>query len=235
METGYDVLPCASSRRARMLRLHPDMDQTAADRSVAEAPGSQRLTEIRIHGRGGQGNMVAAYILAQAAFEQGRFGQAFPSFGPERRGAPVSAFVRIAERPLRRYCQVLSPDFLIIQDDGLLRVAGIMAGLRAGGGILVNSAKDPRELETQLEGALTDNRLIVLPASALATEFLGKPMPNTALLAAFLALTELLPLEALEHALERRFRDRTLAQNLALVREAASRVPAGLWKEAADA
>lgn len=210
------------------------MDQTAADRSVAEVPWSQGLTEIRIHGRGGQGNIVAAYVLAQAAFEQGRFAQAFPSFGPERRGAPVSSFVRIAERPLRRHCQVLSPDFLIIQDDGLLRVAGITAGLRAGGGILVNSAKDLPELETQLEGALTDNRLIVLPASALATEFLGKAMPNTALLAAFLALTELLPLEALERALERRFRDRTLAQNLALVRQAASRVPAGLWKEAAD-
>lgn len=211
------------------------MEQTIVPRRPSEGPHPARLIEIRIHGRGGQGNMVAAYILAQAAFEQRRFAQAFPSFGPERRGAPVSSFVRLAERPIQRHCQVVNPDFLIIQDQGLLHVRGITAGLRPNGGILVNSARELPELEAEAAERLENRNLIVLSADALAAAILGKPLPNTALLAAFLALTELLPLDALEQALARRFKEETLKRNLALVRAAASQVPAGLWREAAHA
>ncbi len=211
------------------------MEQTLARRDIAGTSRPVKLTEIRIHGRGGQGNIVAAYILAQAAFEEGRFAQAFPSFGPERRGAPVSSFVRLAESPVQRHCEVLNPDFLIIQDHGLLHVPGITAGLRPGGGILVNSARELSGLEAEAADSLESRNVIVLAADALANEILGKPLPNTALLAAFLALTDLLPLDALEKALARRFKDETLKRNLALVRAAASQVPAGLWREAAHA
>ncbi len=186
------------------------------------------ITEIRIHGRGGQGNVVAAYLLATAAFEAGRFGQAFPSFGPERRGAPVAAFVRIADHPVRRRSQVRTPSFLIIQDEKLLHVHGIIDGLLPGGGILVNSRRTAAELSLP-PGVGT----ITIPATRLAAEILGAPVPNTALIAAFLALTELLPLAALEKALARRFEGETLRRNLRLVRQAAARVPAGLWKEEA--
>ena len=188
------------------------------------------MIEVRIHGRGGQGNVVAAYSLATAAIDEGRFGQAFPAFGAERRGAPVVAFVRIAAQPLRRRCQVLHPAFLIIQDQALLHVPGITDGLLADGGILVNSSLSSETLSEQ-----TGLNLITLPAGILAKEFLGRPVPNTALLAAFLTLTELLPHEALIKALKHRFKGEILDRNIALIEHAASQVPKGLWKETAHA
>jgi pyruvate ferredoxin oxidoreductase gamma subunit len=150
------------------------------------------LIEVRIHGRGGQGNVVAAYLLATAAIDEGHFGQAFPAFGAERRGAPVVAFVRIADRTLRRRNQVLQPDFLIIQDRALLKVPGVLDGLRPGGGILVNTSLDAATLGEQL-----GHEVVTLPATQLEKTHLGRPVPNTALLAAFLALTEMLPMTAL--------------------------------------
>jgi pyruvate ferredoxin oxidoreductase gamma subunit len=186
------------------------------------------MIEIRIHGRGGQGNIVAAYILAQAAFEHGRFAQAFPSFGPERRGAPVASFVRITDEPIRRHCEVIKPSFVIVQDHALLHSPGTIEGLVKGGGILVNSIKPQA-------GLAIGANLVAIPASRLATEILGRPIPNTALLAAFLTLTELLPLEALDKAMALRFRAETLERNLRLVREAAASVAAGAWKEIAHA
>jgi pyruvate ferredoxin oxidoreductase gamma subunit len=188
------------------------------------------MTEIRIHGRGGQGNVIAAYILAQAAFECGKFAQAFPSFGPERRGAPVTAFVRITGVPVHRHCQVLAPAFLILQDHALLHAAGITQGLLPHGKILVNWSR-PIAPATAGNG----HQVVVIPAASLAMEYLGKPVPNTALLAALLTLTEMLPLQALERALALRFAGEMLERNLSLVRKAAQMVPAGLWKEAADA
>jgi len=189
-----------------------------------------RMTEIRIHGRGGQGNVVAAYILAQAAFECGKFAQAFPSFGPERRGAPVTAFVRITGIPIRRHCQVLQPAFLVLQDHALLHSPETTEGLLPEGRILVNSSK-PIEAPTAGNG----HEVVVIPAASLAMEYLGKPVPNTALLAALVTLTEIVPLGALEKALALRFRDETLERNVRLVRKAAQSVPAGLWKETVDA
>ncbi len=188
------------------------------------------MMEIRIHGRGGQGNVVAAYILAQAAFEYGKFAQAFPSFGPERRGAPVTAFVRITGVPVRRHCQVLQPGVLILQDHALLHSPGITQGLLPEGKILVNWSK-PIAPATAGDG----RQVVVIPAAALAMEYLGRPVPNTALLAALITLTEMLPMRALEAALALRFSGEILERNIRLVHKAAEIVPAGLWKEAADA
>jgi len=188
------------------------------------------MIEIRIHGRGGQGNVVAAYLLATAAFEQGRYGQAFPAFGAERRGAPVTAFVRLAEAPIRRRCEVRKPAFLIIQDDALLHVPGVLSGLQPGGGILVNS--------TQTSEALSDahgQAMQSLAATRLAQAILGRPVPNTALLAAFLTLTELLPLQSLVKALSGRFQGKVLDDNTALIERAAAQVTPAIWKEGAHA
>lgn len=188
------------------------------------------MIEVRIHGRGGQGNVVAAYLLATAAIDEGHFGQAFPAFGAERRGAPVVAFVRIADRTLRRRNQVLQPDFLIIQDRALLKVPGVLDGLRPGGGILVNTSLDAVTLGEQL-----GHEVVTLPATQLAKTHLGRPVPNTALLAAFLALTEMLPMSALTGALGQKFRGDILERNLRLIEAAAQQVPAGQWKEMAHA
>lgn len=188
------------------------------------------MIEVRIHGRGGQGNVVAAYLLATAAFEEGRYGQAFPAFGAERRGAPVTAFVRIADAPIRRRCEVRQPAFLIIQDEALLHVSGVLDGLLPGGGILVNSGRPSDQLSAE-----HGHDMLGLPASALATEILGRPMPNTALLAAFLTLSGLLPCEALVKALAERFRGKILEKNTALIERASSMVTPGLWQEVSHA
>jgi pyruvate ferredoxin oxidoreductase gamma subunit len=184
------------------------------------------LIEVRIHGRGGQGNVVAAYLLATAAIDEGHFAQAFPAFGAERRGAPVVAFVRIAGQTLRRRNQVLLPDFVIVQDHALLHVPGVLDGLRPGGGILVNTALDAARLGDQL-----GREVATLPATQLAQTHLGRPVPNTALLAAFLALTGILPMDALTRALGQKFRGDVLARNLALIDAASRQVTAGSWQE----
>lgn len=188
------------------------------------------MIEVRIHGRGGQGNVVAAYLLATAAIDEGHFGQAFPAFGAERRGAPVVAFVRIADHTLRRRNQVLQPDFLIIQDRALLKVPGVLDGLPPGGGILVNTSLDAATLGEQL-----GHEVVTLPATQLAISHLGRPVPNTALLAAFLALTEMLPMTALTGALGQKFKGDILERNLRLIEAAAQQVPAGQWREMAHA
>jgi pyruvate ferredoxin oxidoreductase gamma subunit len=188
------------------------------------------MIEVRIHGRGGQGNVVAAYLLASAAFAEGRYGQAFPAFGAERRGAPVTAFVRIADAPIRRRCEVLLPDFLIIQDQALLRVQGVLDGLKPGGGILVNSNRPSGELSAEF-----GREMVSMPATTLATEVLGRPVPNTALLAGFLGLTGMLPRGALVKALAGRFRGKVLEKNTQLIARAAELVEQDAWKEAIHA
>lgn len=188
------------------------------------------MIEVRIHGRGGQGNVVAAYLLATAAFHVGKHCQAFPNFGAERRGAPVTAFVRIAETPILRRNQVLAPDFLIVQDHGLLAIPGTAEGLKPGGGIVVNAHLPSPEIE-----AATGRPTVAFPAAQLAQATLGKPVPNVALLAAFLTVTGLLPLDALVKAVAERFKGEVLERNVKLIHEAAQAVPADLWKEAAHA
>lgn len=188
------------------------------------------MIEIRIHGRGGQGNVVAAYLLATAAFEDGRYAQAFPSFGAERRGAPVTAFVRIAEQPIRRRCEVREPAYLIIQDEALLHVAGVLNGLLPGGGVLVNSNRSSDDLS-----ALVGRPVVALAASKLANEVLGRPVPNTALLAAFLQLSGMLPQDALVKALGERFKGKVLETNTRLIERAAQLVTPNAWKEEARA
>ncbi|MDD3765160.1 MAG: 2-oxoacid:acceptor oxidoreductase family protein [Nevskiales bacterium] len=190
------------------------------------------MIEVRVHGRGGQGNVVAAYLLATAAIEHGWHALAFPAFGAERRGAPVAAFVRMAEQSFRRRDQIAHPDFLIVQDDALLHVPGILAGLKPGGGILINSRREASTLDLPLDG---DVRVQSLPANELAMEHLGRPLPNAPLLAAFLLLSGALPVDALKQAYSGRFHGGTLDANLKLIDAAAQYVRAGAWQEGADA
>ena len=189
------------------------------------------MIEYRIHGRGGQGNVAAAYLLAAAAFEAGWNCQAFPAFGAERRGAPVAAFVRIDKAPIQLRSQIRSPDILIIQDDTLLQDLNITSGLKPDGAMLVNSVHESEEIARQFKC-----RCMSIDATAIALAQIGRPIPNTALLAALLTLTGQFPLSALVTALEGRFHGDVLEQNRALVEQAAKAVPEGLWaKEKSDA
>jgi pyruvate ferredoxin oxidoreductase gamma subunit len=171
--------------------------------------------EVRFHGRGGQGVVTAAELLSTAAFDQGRSAQAIPSFGSERTGAPVAAFVRVADRPIRSHDPVLSPDVVVVQDPTMLHAEGILAGLRPGGLLLVNSARRPEEL------GLTDchAHVVTVAASDLARARLGRPLPNTALLGALARITGVVSLPALQQAIRSRFRGGAGEQNASLAED----------------
>jgi len=188
------------------------------------------MLEIRIHGRGGQGNVVAAYLLADAAFRSGFECQAFPSFGAERRGAPVAAFVRFSRDPIRLRCQVVRPHFVIVQDPRLVRGVNVAEGLAPGGGVLLDG-RGPAAAAGLPEGC----DALAIPATDMALEELGRPLPNVPLLAAFLRLTGVISAEALAKTLSQRFQGEILEKNLKLAVQASDRVPEGRWSEVAHA
>jgi pyruvate ferredoxin oxidoreductase gamma subunit len=174
------------------------------------------MFEVRIHGRGGQGVVTAAELLSVAAFHTGRYAQAFPSFGSERTGAPVVAFCRIAERPIRLREPVLRPDAIVVQDVTLLRQIDVLAGLADDGQVLVNSGRTVAELGL----AGYDGRIFTVPASELARAHVGRPLPNAALLGGLAALCHLVPLAAVVEAIGQRFPGLLGTANVAAAAEA---------------
>lgn len=180
------------------------------------------MVEIRIHGRGGQGVVTAADMFAMAAFSEGHYAQAFPSFGSERTGAPVVSYCRISDDPIRTREPVLEPDILIVQDPTLLAVVDVFAGLRPGGFAIVNSTKPLDELdlpELPADGD-TPTRLIAIPASEIAKKHVGRPLPNAALMGAVAAATGITRLESVKEAIEHRFFGRIAEANVAAAAEA---------------
>ena len=179
------------------------------------------MLQIRIHGRGGQGVVTAAELLSVAAFEQGRHAQAFPSFGSERTGAPVVAYCRIDDRAIRLREPIVAPDVLIVQDPTLLHQVDLFQGLVPDGYVLINSRRSFDELGL-VDIALRHRheRLITVPASEIAMKHLGRPLPNAALLGGFAALSGLISLDAVAHAIGDRFRGAVAAANTAAATEA---------------
>jgi len=164
------------------------------------------MFEVRIHGRGGQGVVTAAELLSLAAFREGLQAQAFPSFGSERMGAPVVAFCRVDERPIRRREPIAEPDAVVVQDPTLLHHVDVFGGLRAEGFVLVNSKRTLDELGlADLRERHTAQRLLNVPASEIARSWLGRPIPNAALLGGLVALTGLVKLDSLLGAIAERF------------------------------
>ncbi|MDX3387242.1 2-oxoacid:acceptor oxidoreductase family protein [Streptomyces niveiscabiei] len=159
------------------------------------------MFQVRIHGRGGQGAVTAAELLSVAAFDEGRHAQAFPSFGSERTGAPVAAFCRIDDRPIRVREPVTRPDALVVQDATLLHQVDVFEGLRGDGAVLVNSARDAAGLGLE---TLT-GRVLTIPAASIALRRTGRPVPNAALLGGLAALTGCVGIDALTEAIRDRF------------------------------
>jgi len=161
---------------------------------------------VRIHGRGGQGAVTAAEMLSVAVFDEGRHAQAFPTFGSERTGAPVVAFCRIDDRPIRLREPITDPDAVIVQDPTLLHQVNLFAGLESGGFLLVNTSRRLGDLGLDdLGRRLSPTHAIAVPATEIAREHLGRPLPNAALLGAFAALTEVVSLGAVCEAIRSRF------------------------------
>lgn len=161
---------------------------------------------VRIHGRGGQGAVTAAELLSVAAFDEGRHAQAFPTFGSERTGAPVVSFCRIDDRPIRLREPIAEPDALVVQDPTLLHQVNLFAGLRDDGFLIVNTSKPLEDLGLgELVERLTPEHLVAVPATEIAREHLGRPLPNAALLGAFAALTGEVSLRSVTDAIRERF------------------------------
>ena len=179
------------------------------------------MFQIRIHGRGGQGVVSGAEMLSVAAFLEGRHAQAFPSFGSERTGAPVVAFCRIDDRAIRLREPVLAPDVLIVQDRTLLHQVDVFQGLRPDGYVLINSSRSFDELGlADISARFRRERLTHVPATEIALKHLGRPLPNAVLLGGFAALSGLVSLEAVSHAIGVKFSGKVAAANVAAATEA---------------
>ena len=188
---------------------------------------------MRIHGRGGQGVVTAAEILSIAAFVEGRHAQAFPTFGSERTGAPVVAFCRIADAPIRSREPIAEPDALIVQDPTLLHQVALFDGLGEYGYLLINTARDLAELGLdEFVRRFRSERVLTVPATEIAREHVGRPLPNAALLGGFAALTGVVSLESVAAAIAEKFAGTVGERNIAAARrtyeavEASRREPA---------
>jgi len=177
---------------------------------------------VRFHGRGGQGAVTAADLLALAAFEEGRYAQSFPSFGSERMGAPVVAYCRLGEREIRTREPVLAPDCVIVIDPTLVHQVDLFAGLGPEGYLLVNSSRPLDELGlTSLAARFRPERLRTVPATEVALRQIGRPLPNAAMLGGFAALTAEVTIAAISSAIRERFSDNpsVAERNVAAVAE----------------
>src|SRR3989304_2416353 len=173
------------------------------------------MKEIRFHGRGGQGVVTAADLLAIAAFYENNFCQAFPAFGVEGRGAPVMAFARIDDKPIRRRNQIARPDYVMVQDSTLLDVIDVSQGLKEGGTVIINTSKHPDEIKLK-----TPVKVHTVDGTSIALEILGRPIVNTVMLGIFSGITEEVSIEAVKKAVEKRFTGKILEKNLSVVETA---------------
>lgn len=165
------------------------------------------MFEVRIHGRGGQGVVTAADLLSIAAFHDGRHSQSFPSFGSERTGAPVVAFCRIDQKEIRSHDPIAHPDAVIIIDPTVLLQVDVFGGIKPDAYILINTAHTFEELGlADLRARHSPEKLCTVPATELAREHLGRPLPNVPMLGAFAGLTEQVAMESVAEAIRSKFK-----------------------------
>jgi pyruvate ferredoxin oxidoreductase gamma subunit len=163
----------------------------------------EKMIEIRLHGRGGQGAVTSAEILSEAAISEGKYAQAFPSFGPERRGAPVQAFIRIsANQPIRNRSSITEPDVVVVQDPGLLRVVNVASGLKPGGVIIINTTKTAAQIRQEFK---INGRIATVGGAKIAMETLGVNIVNTTMIGAIMKVAEPVKMESLTHPIMTRF------------------------------
>lgn len=175
------------------------------------------MKEVRLHGRGGQGVVTAAELIAQAAFADGKYALAFPSFGSERMGAPVTSFVKLSDKPIRARNQIYEPDYLIVQDATLIGSIDVTAGLKSDGLMIIDTEKRPDQLKLN-----TKAKILTIPATKIALEVIGRPIQNTTLLGYFAAVTGLISIDGVRKAIEHRFPAAIAQRNMAAVEKAFS-------------
>ena len=149
------------------------------------------IIEIRWHGRGGQGAKTASLLLADAAFNTGKYIQGFPEYGPERMGAPITAFNRISTNPIKVHSNIYEPDYVVVVDDTLLDAVDVTAGLKETGAIVINTTKEADEIKSKLKGY--KGRVYGIDAREISIKALGKYFPNTPMLAAIVKVSQIMP------------------------------------------
>jgi len=149
-----------------------------------------KVVEIRWHGRGGQGAKTASLLLADAAFNTGKYIQGFPEYGPERMGAPITAYNRISDDRLSLHCNIYEPDYVVVVDDTLLETVDVTAGLKETGAIIVNSDKTPDEIKSRLKGY--KGQVCTIDARTISIDTLGKYFPNTPMLGAVVKVSKIM-------------------------------------------
>ncbi|EFI33352.1 pyruvate/ketoisovalerate oxidoreductase, gamma subunit [Desulfonatronospira thiodismutans ASO3-1] len=174
------------------------------------------MWEIRLHGRGGQGAVTSAELLARAAISREKFAQAFPSFGPERRGAPVQAFVRVDDKKIRKREKIYQPDMVLVLDPSLLDVVNVAEGLKEDGIVVVNSPQDSAELKQKHNwpGAYT------VDATKIAMDILSVPITNTTMLGALLKASGILEPQDMEEVIMDRFGPKLGPKNFEALKKA---------------
>lgn len=173
------------------------------------------LFEMRWHGRGGLGAVTSAELVARAAISEGKYAQSFPSFGPERRGAPVVAFLRVSDEFIRIRTSIYKPDVVAVLDPGLLHAVDVTSGLKDGGTIIINSRRSPSELKSEFGFKWP---VAAIDATRIARETIGLPITNTAMIGALLKIVEIVKMDSLLAQFQERFGFRAKANIEAMKR-----------------
>ena len=174
------------------------------------------MIEIRVHGRGGQGAVTSTELIALAAINEGKYAQAFPSFGPERRGAPVMAFARISDKAIRTREKVSTPDIVVVLDPTILKIVDVTAGLKKDGMVVLNTAKDEKEVR-KIFGIKA--KMSLVDATGIAMKHIGRPITNTTMLGALIKASEIVDIKSMKKPLQERF-GRIAEKNLNAMSEA---------------
>jgi 2-oxoacid:acceptor oxidoreductase gamma subunit (pyruvate/2-ketoisovalerate family) len=177
-----------------------------------------QFQEIRWHGRGGQGAWTASELLAKAAILEGKHVQSFPEFGPERMGAPLAAYTRISNQPIRLHCSIYTPNVAVVLDPTLLKTVKVTDGLVEDGILIVNSKESPTEMRQKLR--ITSQKIWTVPATDIAMKILNVPITNTAMLGAATRAASSVKLESIDKVIKKRFRQELAERNMAVIREA---------------
>jgi pyruvate ferredoxin oxidoreductase gamma subunit len=183
-----------------------------------------QLCEIRFHGRGGQGAWTASLLLAQAGLAEGKQIQSFPAFGPERAGAPLTAYTRISDEPILIHSNVYEPDLVVVLDSTLISPS-IIEGVKKTSKIIVNSNESPAKIKQRLN--ISDNEVWVIDATSLSLRVIGAPITNTAMLGALIRASSIITLDSIIQVVKERFSGKVLEQNIEVIETAYKQVVMG--------
>ena len=164
---------------------------------------AKTMTEIRWHGRGGQGAKTAAQLVAQVALEEGKQSQGFPEYGPERMGAPIRGFTRISDGPIRLHCPIERPDVVVVLDETLIGMPAVTEAAGEGTIFVINTAMDPREMGQKIN--VEGSTVFCVDATRISIEELGRPMPNTSMVGALIRATGCISIDTVKRDVERKF------------------------------